>query len=462
VGWTDCAAGFSATAGSALKDRTCKACSSGTFSTTTNAAACQAWKVCSANQNQTKAGTSTSDVVCTDKPVCGTAANRTCSVDCPCAAGEGVCTASTQCSGGATCVSGGGKKFGRSGNTCLAAHCDNDKKDVDETSVDCGGVCGCRATYEVISYKNLPSDANFGSLNSMSGDGSRFAATLDRARMGYPAAVAADGTITELQAYGNYGYGLLISADGNVISGEMGCANPPSCTDKTWSQTRWVGSAAPVNFATSGAIRWLSSSGTYVAGQYYDIFDMASYGMLINGNQLTVIKEFKFTRGISKDGKYIAGELAAGGYGLWYAPTGAITKINNAAWDRTAISKVNGTAPVMIGEGYTTSDTPVGYRWKGGVFNPLGVLPGAQYSTPTAVSNDGSTVVGTSYDTPLAFIWTDADKLRTIVTELANRGYEAPSDLLLKYPEFISEDGKTIVGVEIVSPPSFWRVVLLD
>lgn len=252
-----------------------------------------------------------------------------------------------------------------------------------------------------------------------------------------------------------------MSADGNVIIGEMGCANPPSCTDTTWSQAKWVGSAAPVTFATSGYIRSVSSSGTYVAGWYPDIFDNAVYGMLINGNQLTVIKEFDLTHGISKDGNYIAGKLAGGGSGLWYAPTGVITNINNPAWNSTAITNVNGTAPVMIGEGYVTStSTRVGYRWKGGVFTPLGLLPGAQYSSPTAVSNDGSTVVGTSGDTPLAFIWTDADKLRTIVTELANRGYEAPSDLLLKYPKFISEDGKTIVGVEIVSPPSFWRVVL--
>jgi hypothetical protein len=80
-------------------------------------------------------------------------------------------------------------------------------------------------------------------------------------------------------------------------------------------------------------------------------------------------------------------------------------------------------------------------------------------SDPSAVSNDGGTVVGTvgPFEVQQAFIWTDADKLRYIVDELKARGYEPPSDMLLKYPKFISEDGKTIVGVEIIEPPTFWR-----
>lgn len=65
--WSNCAAGFFAVPGTSTKDRTCTMCTSG-FSTTTNAAACTPWKTCNSSQNQTKPGTSTSDVECTAKP----------------------------------------------------------------------------------------------------------------------------------------------------------------------------------------------------------------------------------------------------------------------------------------------------------------------------------------------------------------------------------------------------------
>jgi len=363
-------------------------------------------------------------------------------------------------------VVGGAKKVGRSGNTCLASHCDNDKKDVDETSVDCGGVCGCRATYEVVSYKSIPSGAAMSGLNGMSGDGSRFAATLSRGGTAYPASVAADGTVTELAAYGSYGYGLAVSADGNVVVGEMGCSNPPTCSDHSTTEVKWVGTAAPQVVLYNGAARYLSTSGTYIGGYAYNATLDRQCGFLINGNALNEVCELRSVSGMSKDGKYLSGEIpdaSGGGVGLWYAPTRVVTKLSNPAWISTSITATNGTAPVVIGQGYLAAkDLQVGYRWKGGQFTELGVLSGTTTSDPSAVSNDGSTVVGTvgPFEVQQAFIWTDADKLRTIVDELKARGYEPPSDLLIKYPKFISEDGKTIVGVEIINPPTFWRVVL--
>src|SRR6478735_6637444 len=149
---------------------------------------------------------------------------------------------------------------------------------------------------------------------------------------------------------------------------------------------------------------------------------------------------------------------------LFYSPTRTVTRISNANWaGGTSVNALNGNTPVMIGLGYTTANSvAVGYRWKGGVFTELGVLSPTNESRPSAISNDGNTVVGTTYpfDVAQAFIWTETDKLRYLVDELKNRGYEPPSDLLLKFPLFISEDGKTIVGREILDPPTFWRVVL--
>ena len=384
--WTNCVAGYSAVAGSATKDRTCNACSSG-FSTTANATACSAWKTCSSNQTLTKAGTSTSDAVCTDKPVCGTAVDRLCTVDCPCASGEGLCTASNQCASGTSCVVGGGKKVGRTGNSCLTSHCDNDKKDADETSVDCGGVCGCRATYEVVSYKNMPTGVTMGNLNSMSGDGTGFAATLSRGGNALPGAISADGTVTQLGSYGFNGSALAISADGNVIIGEMGCANPPSCTDTTWSQAKWVGTTAGVNIPIyNGYARYLSSSGTYIGGTYYDAQMNRNTGFIMNGNSLNVVDELRGAVGMTKDGKYLGGDLPDVGVALFYAPTRAVTPINKSSWTSTSITAINGTStPVVIGEGYIAAgNLEVGYRWKGNVITELGVLSGTTMSIPVA------------------------------------------------------------------------------
>jgi len=358
--------------------------------------------------------------------------------------------------------------MGRAGNTCFVAHCDNDKKDADETSVDCGGSCGCRATFEVVSFKNIPSGTSVPNdpLSGMSADGSRFAATISRGGTAVPTAIAADGTITELPAYGSYGYGKAISADGNVIVGEMGCSDPPTCSSKSTTEVKWTGTAAPQIVIYDGAARYLSSSGTYVGGSMYNATLGKYVGFINNGNMVNEVDELSYVYGMTKDGKYLLGSLpdaSGGGFGLFLVSTRAITKLNNASWNSTSVDAVNGNTPVVIGKGYiNASDLYVGFRWKAGVFTSLGVLSGTTYSAPTAISNDGNTVVGTTFplDVAQAFIWTETDKLRTIVDELKNRGYEPPSDMLLKYPKFISEDGKTIVGVDVSDPPLFWRVVL--
>lgn len=94
-----------------------------------------------------------------------TGADRTCTSDCPCGTGEGVCTANNQCDSGLSCVSGAGAKFGFPGNdTCLPAHCNNDVQDSGETSIDCGGECGCTVSLEWF--------AGSGFIEAISDDGS--------------------------------------------------------------------------------------------------------------------------------------------------------------------------------------------------------------------------------------------------------------------------------------------------
>lgn len=462
---TSCQPGSRQTAApTATSDRQCAPCSSGTFSTQVNATGCKAWTVCGANQKQSAAGSSTTDVMCVDKPVCSTAADRTCSTDCPCASGEGVCTNSNQCASGASCVSGSSKKVGRAGDACLANHCNNDAQDSGETSVDCGGECGCRATYDVVALKTLPSSATGAELTTMSRDGKKLAGNISKNRTNYPALFALDGSVTALESYGKSGWIEAASADGNVLLGGMGCSDPPTCSDPTLSATTWTGTAAPKVVYTNGTGRALSSSGTALAGDYYDSGFSQNRGFIKNGNSGTTIPDLSYVAGMTPDAKFVAGTPQAGGVqaALWSAQTQTLTKIGSTSWLSTTITALNGTDPAVAGWGAAGSDTLVGFRWKGGTLTQLGVLSGGLYTTPAAIAADGGTVVGLTGTNSFqqAFIWTDKDKLRTIVDELRARGLELPVDLKLTNALFLSDDGKTIVGTEFTSPPSFWRVVL--
>ncbi len=412
------------------------------------------------------AGTPTKDAVCVDKPVCSTAADRACSVDCPCASTEGVCTKDEQCVSGASCVAGSGKKVGRTGNTCLANHCNNDKKDSTETSVDCGGECGCRATFEVVTIKGLASDMTWAGLKAMSRDGKLLAGRVARGRTTYPAAVAMDGSVTELPSYGTWGSADVATADSNVLIGVIGCANPPSCSESATGVAKWTGSGEPTIVGTnynSSNVRGASSSGSVIVGDYYDT-NAGYQGYIIHGSSRANIPELDQVAGVTPDGKYVVGlSPPSTQVHLWEVQTRAITKIGPTTWSSATIGGVNGTTPAVVGLAYIeATDTQVGFRWKNGTLTELGVLSGGKYTWPKAVSFDGGTVVGLTgtSDFHQAFIWTDQKKLRSVVDELVARGFEPPVDLKLTEAHFVSDDGKTIVGAEPAPTSSFWRVVL--
>jgi len=365
---------------------------------------------------------------------------------------------------GAKCVAGSGKKVGRSGNTCLASHCNNDTKDSTETSVDCGGECGCRATLDVVTLK-LPSGVTGAELKTMSRDGKRLAGNIIKSRTNYPALFALDGTVTALESYGQAGWVYASTTDGSTVLGGISCNDPPTCSNASQSITTWTGTAAPKVVYTTGTARAMSSTGAAFAGDFYDTGASQQRGFIKNGNTGTTIADLLGVVGMTPDGKYVAGSLQSGNAqaGLWSAQTQVVTKIGSSSWTTTTINAVNGTDPAVAGYGYISStDSSVGFRWKGGTITELGSLSGGKYVTPSGISIDGSTVIGLTGTNSFqqAFIWTDKDKLRTIVDELVARGLEPAVDLKLTNALFLSDDGKTIVGTELTTPPSFWRIVL--
>jgi len=294
----------------------------------------------------------------------------------------------------------------------------------------------------------------------MSRDGRRLAGYIGRGQASYPAAFAADGTVTELESYGKGGSVYASSSDGNVLVGTIGCANPPTCTTSGSSNVRWVGTAAPTRLSVNGTVRATSSSGSIYSGDGTDEGSAFFY----NGTSRTLIPDLVSGVGLTPDGRYVVGAHSNGRQGgLWLAQTQAMTLIGASTWTSINIKGVNGTDPAVIGSGYiSSSNTSVGFRWKGGVSTDLGLLPGGAYTMPYAVSLDGSTVVGMTGTNAFqqAFIWTDSTKLHTIVDELRARGLEPAVDLALPSADFVSDDGKTIVGWLPGTPPNLWRAVL--
>lgn len=76
-----------------------------------------------------------------DSDFCGTSSTSRCTI------GQGDCDADQQCQSGLVCVPGNLAKRGTiAGDACAPLHCRDGVKNVDETSIDCGGSCGWNCT----------------------------------------------------------------------------------------------------------------------------------------------------------------------------------------------------------------------------------------------------------------------------------------------------------------------------
>lgn len=123
-------------------------------------------------------------------------------------------------------------------------------------------------------------------------------------------------------------------------------------------------------------------------------------------------------------------------------------------------SVIVGRSTISVPSGNTIETHSRAFRWteSGGMQN-LGVLPGYEYSTATAVSDDGTVVVGVSsttffdnndvagglrfaFDQSRAFYWTESGGMQDLTQLLADAGMDM--------------SGKTVVGATSISADGEW------
>jgi len=400
-----------------------------------------------------------------------------CSLDCPCETGEAECSGDSECAPGLVCTAAAIAKLGftSGAKSCMPAHCDNDQVDTDEgeTSQDCGGECGCRATYEEVAFTGLPSDVETVDLSSLSGNATVLVGSV-RYSSGSPNTVpifvsATSGAVTFLPNHGVDGYAQFVSDDGSIIAGTLNCAAPPDCTGGSQIPFRWVDGATPIKYPFNNTLSGMSASGNVVVFTSDDVY--ASRWVLSTGDT-TSATELNWVHGVSGDGRVAYSTLAIDDNrdALWFSQTGeVVTPPYPAAWGAGFVYSVDADGSVFVGFGIEWLDetTVVRYPYisRDGAIEVLDVPEGMQTVIPRKLSADGSRFVGEHLnpDSTLieALLWDDAGGLRSLYDELMARGLELPIDTELPRAEMLSSNGRVIV-LEAANLAPFTRIELLD
>lgn len=383
---------------------------------------------------------------------------RVCTAECPCGAGEGSCSANDQCEASLSCVGGAARKFGFSGNTCLADHCANNTVDGDETSQDCGGSCGCLATFE-----RLEIEGTFPRIAAVSGNGLVVVGAHDGKAFRWTRASGL--TYLETPPGTRAATAYDVSFDGDVVVGSTYCES--GCTQLA---TRWErGVASTVDPGEFSYSYWfhVASDGSQMLGANGAPRVEASIwseGALPDG--------MLDAKALSRDARIIVGETAEGALALWSADAGlsvvAAAQSDWSNWGGLAISadgeRVAGYAYFPFTGGYEYAP----YLWSlADGYTMLGRTELGELSTiPSDLSEDGLTVIGRASPAvgdPAAFIWDESRGMRTLRQELENRGLEFPGDPRIVEAVSVSADGSVIVGSGVTDANSsyYWIARLL-
>lgn len=359
-----------------------------------------------------------------------------------------------------------GRKFGLSGYTCIAPHCDNNVEDQDETSIDCGGECGCLASFEVM---EIPSDASFLKVHAISGDGRTIVGVYSQEGILKPYSwiVNEAPKILPLPNDANNAWTSSINYDGKVIVGGADCK---SCS-AIQRAVRWINRVPEL--LDQADEEWMtmwdvSDSGDVVSavlGQTYPVYWQD--GVLITegiGDLRDDNVGMIAPMAISGDGRVFGGNSPTGLAVMWSDTLGVLVP-QGGENHLTYISDLNIDGSIAVGEA-DVEDGRQAFRWTAKSFQLLGDIEGGIVrSEPTSVSADGEIVVGygTSNRGHEAFIWDSVNEMRLISDELWVRGFELSNNIVLNEAKGVSSDGNAIAGLGTdESDVTFiWRVVLI-
>lgn len=366
-----------------------------------------------------------------------TGASRICTPECPCDAGEGGCSAHTQCSAGLVCVTGGAIKYGFSGNTCLPTHCDNDIIDAGETGVDCGGDCGCGATLDTLE--------TYFYLHGISDDGGT---VVGFTTGNYKAAYIWETTGT-YSAFASGYQAWAISGDGRVIVGSG-----------TEGAVRWVNRGQPQLLAANSVAYWASRNGSVIVGTGSG----STGGFVWSNGTSTTVQGFGYFDQVTADGKLVIGPKSADGtMAFWSSTTGesAATPPGGGSLQGAAFGSMSPNGRYITGLAELPSGvaTIVWDRTAGTVTQLQNMPPNT--STPTAASvTDSGLVVGQEGRNTQGMYWSPSDGYQphSFLEFMASFGVELPPEATLAPVVLVTPDGKSFAGEMFGGDERLWRL----
>ncbi len=187
--------------------------------------------------------------------------------------------------------------------------------------------------------------------------------------------------------------------------------------------------------------------GAYSHGSTYEAYVWTDAGIQLLGVLPGSTNSQAFA--VSDDGSVVAG--GSGRAFVWTFETGMIDLGAYGEYSESAVAAMSPDGSVAVGYARDPSSrVEIALMWRDGVRQPpLVDIPNVYDSTARGTNRDGSVVVG-QYDANYAFVWTDLTGAVDLTEYVASIGLELPGVTFVDATA-ISADGSTIVGEYLVN-----------